>query len=115
MRILKTFMLALLYVMVPAVLFAQADPPSADTSVAGIVTAVMAAVIPFIVAGVRKIVPKIPRLLVPLVTFLVSAGATYVQAATWGGGFSVTKAAILAGAAWILREIYTTFSEHGLS
>jgi len=104
--------------LVAALTMAQAidpAPPSADQSVAGVMTAVLAAVVPFVVYGIRLVAPRIPRILVPIVTFMVSGGATYLASVTWGGGFSMTKAAVVAGGAWILREIYSTLTEHGVS
>ena len=96
-------------------LFLQEAVPAPDVVLAGAaaIQAVIPVVVPFIVWGVRKVLPKIPRVALPMIAVGLGMGLDWLLAYTSGGTFSPLVGAALGGAGVALREIVNTLQEHG--
>lgn len=66
-----------------------------------------------IVYGIRKLVPKLPRFIVPIIAMALGAVLAVVQSQLGGPDVSVLVAALLGACATWLREIINTIQEHG--
>lgn len=120
LRIALSVAALLVAVLVPIAAFAQAitAPPAPQafdwTAVAiNLVTGLQVLIVPLLVSGVRKLVPKAPRVALPFVALVIGVGtdgfATYVA----GGGFSPLRGALVGLVSVALREIVNTVREHG--
>jgi MFS superfamily sulfate permease-like transporter len=78
------------------------------------ILALIPVVTALIVFGLRKVLPKIPRYLIPLLAMLVGFGLSWLNnyiAAT--PDVTPLVAALLGAAATWVREIVSTIQEHG--
>lgn len=109
--------LVLLFVAVPA--FATEVPtstaPSAESLAVLLIGAVGAAAVTGVVAGVKKLLPNIPRAAIPLIIAALGPLAEYASALALGGNFSPIVAALISTGAVYIHETWTTFKEHGLT
>jgi hypothetical protein len=121
LRLLFAIVVIAIACLVPAaLLFAQvvADPitpPDWKAQAALALTVLAPLFLPFVVYGVRLLIPKIPRVALPVVAlalgFGVDALGTYVTGHAWS---PITGAALGAGTV-LVREVYNTLQQHGLS
>jgi len=66
-----------------------------------------------LVWGLRKLLPKIPRVALPVIAMLLPVAASWFYSFA-GGTFTPLVAALLGAAAVWLREIVTTFQQWGV-
>lgn len=78
-----------------------------------LVMALTPVVTTLVVAGIRLLIPKIPRVALPIVALLLPVAASWFYSFA-GGTFTPVVAALLGAAAVWLREIVNTFQEHQL-
>ena len=72
-----------------------------------------AGIVSVLVAGLRNILPKIPRAVVPFLAVALGAVAEWITTQATGAPMSPILAALYGtGAVW-LRETITTIQEHG--
>lgn len=79
-----------------------------------LVMAVTPVVTTLIVFGIRKLIPKIPRVALPILAVLLPVAASWFYSYA-GGTFTPVVAALLGAAAVWLREIVNTFQQHQLN
>jgi hypothetical protein len=79
-----------------------------------LVMAVTPVVTTLVVFGIRKLIPKIPRVALPIIAVLLPVAASWFYAYV-GGTFTPIVAALLGAAAVWLREIVNTFQQHQLN
>lgn len=107
--------------LVPVALFAAQEvatpiaPPNAVAQLALAITALAPIVLPFVVYGVRLVLPKIPRVALPVVAMALGFGVNLLASYIAGHEFSPLIGAALGAASVWVREIANTVSEHGLS
>lgn len=107
-------MLTLLFAAVQA----AADPvaaPDVKAQAALAITALAPIVLPFIVYVVRRLIPKIPRVALPMVAMALGFGVNALTSYISGHDFSPLVGAALGTAAVWVREIANTFNQHGAS
>jgi hypothetical protein len=103
----------------PAVFAADAPPAVTDTSAAGLAIALIGTVggaaIPLVVLGVKRVLPNIPRILLPtLVIPTLGVLAGYVGTIASGDELAGTVGgAIAALGSLYLRETWDTAKKHG--
>lgn len=68
-----------------------------------------------VVWGVRKLVPKIPRVALPILAASLPFALSFLASYISGHTFSPLVAALLGAAATWLREIISTIQQHGSS
>ena len=68
-----------------------------------------------VVSGIRAVVPKIPRFLLPILATALPFALTLLTNYIGGHTFSPALAALLGASATWLREIVSTLQEHGTS
>lgn len=71
------------------------------------------AVVSFVTWGVRRLLPKIPRFVLPILTMLLAWLGTWVASIVSGGELNPILVAALGAAAVWIREIKSTVEEHG--
>lgn len=71
------------------------------------------AVVSFVTWGVRKVIPKIPRFMLPIVSMVLAWLGTWVGSLLTGGTLNPILVAALGAAAVWIREIKSTIEEHG--
>jgi hypothetical protein len=102
----------------PVAAFATEVPtstaPSAESLVVLLIGAVGAAAVTMVVAGVKKLLPNIPRAVLPLLVAALGPVAEYASALATGGNFSPIVAALISTGAVYLHETWTTVRDHGL-
>lgn len=79
------------------------------------IAAVTPVVTTLLVYAIRKLIPKIPRVALPIVAMLLPVGASWFYSFVAGGTFAPVYAALLGAAAVWLREIVNTFQQHQLN
>ena len=88
--------------------------PDLNLAGAGAITALIPVLVPFIVYGVRLLIPKIPRVALPLIAvaggLVINAFDSFVA----GADPSIILAAGLGAIGVFIREVFNTFSKHGL-
>jgi hypothetical protein len=94
---------------------APPTPPSTNETLAAIITALSAILVSWATYGVRRAIPRIPRIALPFVVMALGTVAAYVDSLITGGQFSVIGGAALGAAALWLREVISTFNEHGFA
>ena len=115
------FILLFTLVLTTTLVFAQTTPPPAptpppiDVLVIGLVNAAVPLLIPFLVYGVRRMVPKIPAIALPMIALGLGVLGNYLASIISGGGSSVYIGALLGAAAVFVREVISTLNEHGFS
>ena len=67
-----------------------------------------------IVWGVKLAVAHIPRWILPFLALAASNGVVFVGTLVAGGTYDPLTASLLGAAAVYLREVVTTFAEHGI-
>lgn len=73
------------------------------------------AVTAVVVAGFRRLLPRIPRVALPFLAVLLGSGASWLTAYATGTALSPALVALCSlGAGW-LRELLSTAQEHGLN
>lgn len=90
------------------------EPPPMDAALAGLITAAIPLLVPFLVYGVRRLLPKVPRVALPFVAMALGAAADWLAKLVMGGDFSLIEGALLGAAAVCVREVYSTAKQHGL-
>lgn len=80
-----------------------------------LVMAVTPVVTTLLVWGLRLLIPKIPRVALPVVAMLLPVAASWFYSFAGGGQFTPVVAALLGAAAVWLREIVNTFQQHKLN
>lgn len=90
----------------------QAMPGLEDAGVNAI-NALIPIAVPFIVWGVRKVLPKIPRVALPVVALGLGVGLDAFLAMVTGGTWTPIVGALLGGLGVVFREIVDTAKEHG--
>jgi hypothetical protein len=78
-----------------------------------LVMAVTPVVTTLLVWGLRLLIPKIPRVALPVVAMLLPVVASWFYSYA-GGQFTPVVAALLGAAAVWLREVVNTFQQHKL-
>lgn len=91
--------------------------PTVPGTVSGMIAAVSLALVPAFTWLVRAyVLPKIPRILIPLVIVPgISSAITYVTTLMTGGTVSWLGIAGLSAGAVYLRELLSTLQEHGVN
>ena len=121
-RFVSLVAMAVLALFLPALALAQAitAPPAPQafdwTAVAiNLVTGLQVLLVPMAVAGVRKGLPRLPRVSIPFLAVVL--GVLSDAVATWvaGGGFSPLRGVLVGLASVALREVTNTIREHGTS
>lgn len=98
-------------------LFLQEAAPMPDLEMAGAqaVQVVIPVVVPFIVWGTRKLIPKIPRAALPMLAVGLGMGLDWFLAFVSAGQWSPLMGAALGAAGVCAREFVNTIREHGTS
>ena len=71
--------------------------------------------IPIAVYGLRLMQPRLPRLVVLAMPYVLAQAAVFLEGLATGHGYNAVAAAAVGGMAHILREWISTANEHGLS
>jgi hypothetical protein len=80
-----------------------------------LIVAVTPVVTTLLVAGLRKLMPSIPRIALPIIAMLLPVLASWLGSFVAAGTFSPVVAALLGAAAVWLRELVSTFQQHKLA
>jgi len=112
------FAFTLLLVLTPVLAFAAdqvaaVSPPDWGALAIGLINTAVVVVVPIVTYGVRLILPRIPRFLVPLVAIGLGPVIAWVAALAAGGNVNAITGCLLGAAGVVLREIYSTVKEHG--
>jgi hypothetical protein len=118
---MRRYLLSLVVLfLLPTLAFATEVPsstaPSVESLLVMLIATVGAAAVSLVTAGVKKLLPSIPRsalptVVIPALGVLAEWGTAYAS----GGNFSPIVAALLStGAIW-LHEIFTTVRDHGIT
>ena len=113
---LKKILLVLVVLMAASVGYAQ-EAEALDWEQVG-VNAIQALVIPLTVIFVwfaRKLIPVIPRAVLPVLAVALGFGLDWFLAFATGGTFTPFIGALLGAAAVWLREFVNTIQKHGAS
>ena len=78
------------------------------------IAAVTPVVTTILVYVIRLLIPKIPRVALPVVAMLLPVAASWFYSFASNGTFTPVYAALLGAAAVWLREIVNTFQQHKL-
>lgn len=79
--------------------------------IAQAVTVLIPVIVPVIVAAVKKVVPSIPTLILPIFAVTLGVGIDYLNEVATGGGIGLIWGAALGAAAVGLREIQDQFKK----
>jgi hypothetical protein len=113
------FLTLLIAIFLPVSAFATEVPtstaPSAESLLVLLIGTVGAAAVTLVTAGVKRLLPNIPRAALPLVVAALGVTAEWVGAVSTGGNFSPIVAALIATGAIYLNETWTTVRDHGLT
>lgn len=107
-----TTILLLYATLLAAWLGATTDQTAPDPR--AIFEAVVVAVLPVLVYGVRQVLPRLPRALIWTLPIVFGSLLTVIASAL-DSGISGWRGVILGGLAIALRELVTTIKEHGLT
>lgn len=77
------------------------------------VVAITPVVTTILVFLIRLLIPKIPRIALPIISVALPVAASYFYSFVEGGTFTPLVAALLGAAAVWLREVVNTWTEHG--
>ncbi len=115
---LRIGILAVLFLL-PTLAFATEVPsstaPSAESAIVLLITTLSASCVALVTIGVKKVLPGIPRIMLPTIVIpTLSVLAELLPTYATGGKFSpIVAALIAAGAVWV-RESVDTAKKHGL-
>ncbi len=115
-KIVALAFLAALFV--PAMLLAQdvpVPPPDWSAMLVTVIGAIESALIVLVVYGARLVMPKVPRIVLPLLAYALGFVAQYLTTLATGGAYDPIIAALIGTGAHCLNEIVTTLQAHGLS
>lgn len=79
------------------------------------ITALIPVVGAVLVYLVRQVLPKLPRVSIPIIAMVLGIALDYLIAYASGGTFNPVVGAVLGAASVWLREVISTFNEHGLN
>ena len=79
------------------------------------ITALIPVVGAVLVYLVRQLIPKVPRVVLPVIALALGIGLDYLTAFIGAGEFNIVVGAALGAASVWLREVINTFQEHGTS
>jgi hypothetical protein len=79
------------------------------------IVAITPVVTTLVVWGIRKLVPKIPRVALPIIAMLLPVAASWVASLAMGTNFTPIVAALLGAAAVWLREVVNTLQQHQIN
>lgn len=88
--------------------------PSVDTTIVGVITGLSAVVTPWVIFGVSRLLPKLPRVVLPLLPFAFAFLTDQIANLTAGVSSPIGVAG-LAYITFLTREIPNTFFRWGLS
>lgn len=90
--------------------------PEFDWSAFGVsaITALVPVVTSLAIWGGRALLSKTPRIAIPVVAVALASGLDYFLAWYNGGSFNPLVGALLGAASVWLRELVSTYAEHGL-
>lgn len=95
--------------------YAQEAAIDIEALAAQAVTALIPVIGAVLVFLVRQLIPKVPRVALPIIAMALGIALDFLLTYISGGTFSVIVGAILGGCSVWLRELISTFNEHGLS
>jgi hypothetical protein len=110
-------LLTLLFLAVPAAVFAQPAPAAPDYAdlAAQAINALVVIAVPMVVFGIKLLLPKIPRAVLPFLALGAGNLLQFISTLTPAGGkWSPVIASLLGAAGLWLREIVSTLKEHGM-
>lgn len=102
----------------PVIAFAQTDPaapaPTPEGLLVALISTVGAASVSLLTAGVKRLLPNIPRVILPTIVIpALGVFAAWVGGVASGDGFSVINGALITLGALYLRETLDTVKQHG--
>ncbi len=88
-----------------------------DLNIAGVsvITALIPILVPFVVYGVRLLIPHIPRVALPLIAVVGGLVINAFDSFVAGADANILVAALLGAAGVFIREVFNTFQKHGVS
>jgi hypothetical protein len=117
---MKRYLLSLVVLfLLPTLAYATEVPsstaPSYESLLVMLIATCGAAAVSLVTAGVKKLLPSIPRALVPVLVAALGVTAEWGTSYATGGNFSPIVAALLSTGAIYLHEIFTTVRDHGIT
>jgi hypothetical protein len=117
-EVMKLFALVVLFLL-PTLAYATEVPtstaPSYESLLVMLIATCGAAAVSLVTAGVKKLLPSIPRAAVPILVAGLGVTAEWGTSYATGGHFSPIVAALLSTGAIYLHEIFTTVRDHGIA
>lgn len=118
---LRTFLLLVAVLLVPLWALAQAASPDVAPPATGeglliaLIATVGAASVSLVTSLIKRLIPRIPRALLPTVVIpALGVLAAWVASLAAQGGFSGVQATLITLGALYARETWDTVREHGL-